>query len=135
MRQANGGGTVFLRGGQYVESIDLTKISGTEGLPLLVRPCNVERVTIDATVLQFRGPVPNTDWKPVPAHDGEFVSTAQFDPTPTGSTVVSAGAFLDRKDPQTGRPGTPDWSATASWQTSAPPTSCGRALMIWTRTN
>ena len=104
MRQANGGGTVFLRGGQYVESIDLTKISGTQKLPLLVRPRNVERVTIDATVLQFRGPVPNTDWKPVPAHDGEFVSTAQFNPTPKGSTVVSAGAFLGRKDPQTGRP-------------------------------
>ena len=103
MRQANGGGTVLLRGGQYVESIDLTEISGTEAQPLLVRPRNVERVTIDATVLQFRGPVPNTDWEPVPGHDGEFVSTAQFNPTAKGSTVASAGAFLARKDPQTGR--------------------------------
>ena len=104
IRQANGGGTVYLRNGQYVESIDVTGISGTGDRPIVVRPRNVERVTIDSTVLQFRGPIPNTDWEPVPGQEGEFISTARFDPTPgAGSTVVSAGAFIDREDPETGR--------------------------------
>jgi hypothetical protein len=104
IRQANGGGTVYLRAGQYVESIDVTGIGGTGDRPIVVRPRNLERVTIDATVLQFRGPTPNKDWKPVPGQEGEFISTARFDPTPgAGSTVVSAGAFIDRKDPETGR--------------------------------
>jgi hypothetical protein len=104
IRQANGGGTVYLRAGQYVEAIDVTGISGTGDRPIVVRPRNLERVTIDATVLVFRGPTPNKDWEPVPDHEGEFISTARFDPTPgAGSTVVSAGAFIDRKDPETGR--------------------------------
>ena len=38
IRQANGGGTVYLRDGQYVESIDVTGISGTGDRPIVVRP-------------------------------------------------------------------------------------------------
>ena len=103
IEQANGGGTVYLRNGEYVESIDVSGISGIEGRPIVVRPRERERVTIDATVLAFRGPIPNADWEPVPGHQDEFISTARFDATPgEGSTVVSAGAFLDRGDPGTG---------------------------------
>lgn len=92
----DGGGTVFVRGGEYVESIDLTGISGTRWRKIVVRPYHFEQVTIDWTVRRFRGPVPNQDWEPVPGHSDEFISTDRFDRKPgRGSNVIDRGAFLD----------------------------------------
>jgi hypothetical protein len=103
IREVDGGGTVFLRAGQYIEEIDLLEIRGSEGHPIVVRPRGVERVTIDATAQQFRRPATQTDWKQVGTTD-EFVSADRFDPTPgEGSTVISAGAFLTHRDPVTHR--------------------------------
>lgn len=106
IEEVEGGGTVFLRAGQYIEEIVLTGIGGADSdNPIVVRPHNVDRVTIDATVPQFRGPTTATDWQQVGSTD-EFVSTTRFLQTPEekGTKIVSAGAFLRRTDPQTGRP-------------------------------
>ena len=93
-----GGGRVYLREGVYVESLNFTGLKGTWLTPVVVQPYQDEHATIDSTVVQFRGPVPNKDWEPVPGHAGEFISTDPFPKTDgTDSNLVNRGAFLDRE--------------------------------------
>ncbi|MFG1621527.1 hypothetical protein [Kribbella sp. NPDC049227] len=90
------GGFVYLRGGTYVESINLTGVKGTDSVKLVVKPYKLERVTIDSTVAEFRGASFATDWQPVTGHPGEYESTRRFEQVPGArSTVVRKGAFLN----------------------------------------
>jgi hypothetical protein len=94
-----GGGRVYLREGVYVESLDFTGLKGTWLTPVVVQSYEDEHATIDSTVEQFRGPVPNKDWEPAPGgHPDEYVSTDPFPKTDgPDSNRVSGGAFLDRE--------------------------------------
>lgn len=99
IRQVDGGGVVYLRGGQYIEEVDLTGIGGSDDQHLIVvRPHELERVTVDATVQQFRRPSDQVDWKQVGTTD-EFVSAARF--PASESTDIRAGAFLTWRNPLT----------------------------------
>jgi hypothetical protein len=101
--EAEGGGRVFLRGGQYVECVDLAGVAGKWWRRIVVRPHKNERVTIDCLIPEFLQPGLDAQWEPV--SDGgrdEYSWTRPFDQTGkdplTGS--VTKGAFLDR-DPYT----------------------------------
>ena len=91
---AAGGRTVYLRGGQYIESVEVAGISGTRDRKIVVRPYRHERVTIDCIVPEFLNPTPLAHWKPVDnGGEDEFVWTQPFNGGQAGQ--VTRGAFLE----------------------------------------
>jgi hypothetical protein len=88
---AAGGGTVCLRGGQYIESVEVTAISGTPSRKILVQPYQHEMVTIDCILPEFLDP---THWELVEnGGEDEFVWTQSF--TGGQAEQVTRGAFLE----------------------------------------
>ena len=93
MAAVNGGGTVLLRGGQYVEPVHLKGVSGSSECPIVVRQYRCERPTIDASVLEFR--FPSAAWMPAPGgHADEWVSVHPMTPPPGHGSTLNRGAFL-----------------------------------------
>jgi hypothetical protein len=91
---AAGGRTVCLRGGQYIESVEVAGISGTRDRKIVVRPYRHERVTIDCIVPEFLNPTPLAHWKPVDnGGEDEFVWTQPFNGGQ--AEQVTRGAFLE----------------------------------------
>jgi hypothetical protein len=95
------GDILYLRGGVYVEPVDIANKHGTPTAYIVIRSYEGEHAYIDGSLLQFRT-LDNDDWEPARpfdpnAHEDEYVSTATF---PEGVTnadkVVNRGAFLNR---------------------------------------
>jgi len=79
IRAVRGGGRVRLFGGTYLESVDLTGVSGAAGRPIVVEPYNDVPVIIEWADEEFRGPVPNDAWEPaVGGAADEWVSRRDF---------------------------------------------------------
>jgi len=99
IRAVRGGGRVRLFGGTYLESVDLTHVSGTAATPIVVEPYNDEPVIIEWADEDFRGPVPNDAWEPaVGGAVDEWVSLRDF-PAPPGTNPDTnrhdRGSFMD----------------------------------------
>jgi parallel beta helix pectate lyase-like protein/uncharacterized protein DUF1565 len=92
------GDVLNLRQGNYVESVTIKGLHGSQTHPIIIRSHPGEHATIDGCVTQFCE-VHNKDWEPALLHDSiahidEFVSR---DPLPLNSVkdLVNRGAFLD----------------------------------------
>jgi hypothetical protein len=98
IRAVRGGGRVRLFGGTYLESVDLTDVSGAAGRPIVVEPYNDEPVIIEWADEEFRGPVPNDAWEPaVEGADDEWVSLRDFPALGTNPDTNrhDRGSFMD----------------------------------------
>jgi hypothetical protein len=78
--------------------VDLTRVSGAAGRPIVVEPYNDEPVIIEWADEDFRGPVPNDAWEP--AVDGaadEWVSRREFPAFGANpdSNLHDRGSFMD----------------------------------------
>jgi hypothetical protein len=90
IENAAGGGTVYLRAGNYQESVAVTGVSGTWLTKIVIRPYESEQVTVDALIAEFLHPPDGVQWDPVGG--GEYVWSKAL---PAGD-VVTGGAFMDR---------------------------------------
>jgi hypothetical protein len=98
-----GGGTVFLDGGHFVESVHLTAVSGQDAdHPIVVCPSGEGgEVFIDSCLPEFLDPEAGPQWEPVEVlpngFSGEFESVRQYPPAGATAGVgrVNRGAFLD----------------------------------------
>lgn len=93
------GDTLYMREGEYTESVVVKDLHGTAEHPIAIRSFCGERAWIDCSVDSFRTS-PNMDWMPaseldVDAHPDEFVSVMTFAPD-GDKDLVNRGAFLDR---------------------------------------
>ena len=89
----NGGGTVHLFGGHFVESVSLTNVGNPDN-PIRVRPVEGSgEVFIDACLPEFLTPRTGDPWRTADpaggAVPGEFESTSAF------AKIVNLGAFYD----------------------------------------
>ena len=94
------GDVLNLREGNYVESLKIKGIHGSETLPIVIRSHEGEHATIDGSVRQFRD-ANNDEWEPASLHDpaahqDEFVSRSTF-ALDSSQDRVNRGAFLDRE--------------------------------------
>ena len=88
---AAGGRAVCLRGGQYIESVDVAGICGMPDRKIVVQPYRHETVTIDCIVPEFLDP---THWEPVGnGGEDEFIWTEPFNGGQ--AEQVTRGAFLE----------------------------------------
>jgi hypothetical protein len=88
---AAGGGTVCLRGGQYIEPVEVAGISGTPDRKIVVQPYRREKVTIDCLLPEFLDP---THWEPADnGGEDEFIWTEPF--YGGQAEQVTRGAFLE----------------------------------------
>jgi len=91
IEKAAGGGTVYLRAGDYEESVAVRGVSGTWLKKIVVRPYKSEQVTIDALIPEFLHPPTGVQWDLV--GQGEYIW-----PVPLAAgNVVTGGAFMDRE--------------------------------------
>lgn len=95
------GDILYLRGGIYVEPVDIKNKHGTPTDYIVIRSYEGEHAYIDGSLHEFRK-LNNADWEPArqfdsTAHEDEYVSTTCF---PEGvaneNKVVNRGAFLGR---------------------------------------
>jgi hypothetical protein len=95
------GDILNLRGGIYVEAVDVAGKHGTATDNIIIRSYPGETAYIDASLSLFRT-LNNTDWLPAhqfdpQAHEDEYVSTVTFlEALTDGDKVVNRGAFLER---------------------------------------
>ncbi|TCM49004.1 hypothetical protein [Kribbella sp. VKM Ac-2568] len=92
-----GGGRLHLRGGTYVENVEVSGYKGLPWRPLVIRSHPGEQASIDGSVAEFRE-VGNEQWSPVPEHPGEFISNVSYPRTMADEHAesVARGAFIDR---------------------------------------
>lgn len=98
IRAVRGGGRVRLFGGTYLESVDLTRVSGVADQPIVVEPYNDEPVIIEWADEEFRRPVPNDAWEPaVGGAVDEWVSRRDFPAFGANpdSNLHDRGSFMD----------------------------------------
>ena len=91
--KAAGGRNVYLRGGQYIESVAVSGISGKRYNKIVVQPFQNEIVTIDSCVPDFFTPTEQAQWKEVDDGEDEFIWTQPFGDTE--AEQVTRGAFMD----------------------------------------
>jgi hypothetical protein len=97
----DGGGTVYLYGGHFVESVALTDVSGPdEDNPVLVRPVEGSgEVFIDSCLPEFLNSQAVAQWQHVDNVDGaegEYESVGTYPPDGNDQTGrVNRGAFYD----------------------------------------
>src|SRR5687768_5483798 len=95
------GDILNLRGGVYVESVDIARKLGTPTDNILIRSYPGEQAYIDGSLPQFRT-LNNADWEPARqfdqnAREDEYVSKEVFSEGLTNEDkVVNRGAFLAR---------------------------------------
>ena len=86
IRAVRGGGRVKLHGGTYLESVDITGVSGTASQPIVVEPYDDKEVIIEWADEDFRGEaVPNDAWVRADGSEdfeegAEWVSRRAFPP-------------------------------------------------------
>jgi len=101
IKAAQNGGTVYLRGGHYVESVELEAVSGVDVQRIVVQPFGDGEVFIDSLLPEFLVPGAEDGWDPVTPpgepFNGEYVWRKPY-PAP-GTELdrwrVIGGAFLD----------------------------------------
>jgi hypothetical protein len=101
IKAAQNGGTVYLRGGHYVESVELEAVSGVDVQRIVVQPFGDGEVFIDSLLPEFLVPGADDGWDPVTppgeTFNGEYVWRRPY-PAPgteLGRQRVIGGAFLD----------------------------------------
>jgi hypothetical protein len=73
IEMAAGGGTVHLRGGVYIESVEIAGVCGSWLNKIVVRPYKDEQVTIDSLIRDFLEPTDAVRWEPVAGEAEEYV--------------------------------------------------------------